>query len=373
MEQQFNGTEDNIKKENTDRFSCPSCGGNMVFDPNSQSLYCPYCQKKTDILKKDEEIKEYDFTSAEDSASTNWGRQNRVIRCESCGAQTVLDENNTAQFCAFCGSSHIIKNEEGQGIVPESLIPFKITREKALVCFKGWIKKRYFAPKALKKEHQNQKLNGVYIPCWTYDSGTYSTFSAEAGTYYYETETQWVEENGNKKMVTRQVRKIRWHFVSGNYSEFFNDVLVNASSQIDEKLMSKLEPFHLEELVHYTPEFLSGFLAERYSIDIKNGWEKARKVIEDRICQAVRRQINADEIRNLSVNTSYEHVKCKHILLPIWISAYTYKGKVYRYMINGQTGEVQGHAPISPIKVALTILGALAVIAVVVWLIYKGQ
>jgi hypothetical protein len=166
-------------------------------------------------------------------------------------------------------------------------------------------------------------------------------------------------------MVTRQVRKISWRFVSGDYSEFFNDVLINASKQVDDNLMKKLEPFNLNELLQYKPEFLSGFLAERYSVSLGEGWGKASQIIDGEIRQGIVRQIAADEVRNLNTNTSHYDVKYKHILLPIWISAYTYRGKVFHYMVNGQTGEVQGKSPVSPLKVCLTILGALAAIALV--------
>jgi predicted RNA-binding Zn-ribbon protein involved in translation (DUF1610 family) len=171
MEPLNNNPVENVKQEDTYRFPCSSCGGNMVFDIAFQSLKCPYCGSTADIAKQ-QDIKEYDILSAQDSANTNWGSEKRIIRCESCGAQTVLDENKTAQFCAFCGSSHIVKQEESPGIVPESLVPFKITKDTALQHFKTWIKKRYFAPRALKNEYKNQKLNGVYIPSWTYDANT---------------------------------------------------------------------------------------------------------------------------------------------------------------------------------------------------------
>jgi hypothetical protein len=132
--------------------------------------------------------------------------------------------------------------------------------------------------------------------------------------------------------------------------------------------MKGLEPFNLGELVKYKSGFLSGFLSERYSIGLKEGWEKARSYINSRIKWGIERKINADEIRNLIVNTSYNNIKYKHILLPVWISAYTYKNKVYRYMVNGETGEVKGEAPVSPIKVGLTVLAVLAFLTIA-WLI----
>jgi predicted RNA-binding Zn-ribbon protein involved in translation (DUF1610 family) len=357
--------------EKTDRFPCPSCGGDMGFDPDSQSLICSYCGNKIDINTQQGDIKEYDFDSAEDNALQNWGAPKRVMKCESCGAETVLDENAAAQFCPFCGSSHIIKNDSSAGIAPESLIPFKISQEKALGLFKTWVGKRFFAPRALKNEYKIQRLTGTYIPFWTYDADTYSTYSAEAGTYYYVTETDWVERDGKKVMVTRQVRKTRWRHVSGVYSEFFNDVLVNASKQIDESLMNKLEPFEFSELLQYKPEFLSGFTAERYSIGLKEGWQRAVEFVKSKIRSGITMEINTDEVRNLMVSTSYNDVKYKHILLPIWISAYNYKNKVFRYMVNGQTGEVQGKAPVSPWKVlGLILLGTALVAAIVVFMQY---
>ena len=362
----MNQQPENVKNEKTDSFPCPSCGGNMVFNPETQSLECPYCNTKAEIKKQADDIKEYDFFSAEESENNSWGNEKRVIKCDKCGAETVLDEDSTAQFCPFCGSSYIVKADKSAGIPPESVIPFKVSQGKAMECFKNWIRKRYLAPGALKNSYQSQRMSGMYIPCWTYDADTYSTYTAEAGEYYYTTETDWVEENGERKMVTKQVRHTRWYFTSGDYSEYFNDILVNASNKIDDGLMSKLEPFNLSELVHYKPEFLSGFLAERYSISLKDGWNIAVNTVNSGIHSGVTSSIHADEVRNLNIKTTYNEIKYKHILLPVWISAYTYKDKVYSFMINGQTGEVQGHSPLSPWKITgLVILGILLVAAVI--------
>lgn len=350
------------KQEETERFLCPSCGGNMVFEPKEQKLVCLYCSNKSEINIEKGNINEYDFNSAEQISNKNWGNEKRIIKCESCGAETVLDENSTAQFCAFCGSSHIVKTEESVGIVPESLIPFKISNNKAEELFLNWIKKLFFAPRALKSTYNMNKMNGVYLPFWTYDCDTYSDYTAERGTYYYVTETEWVEQNGQRRQVSKQVRKTRWSFVNGNYSKFFDDILINASEQINKHIISKLEPFNLNELVLYKPEFLSGFLAQRYSLDLKSGWNLAQGKIESDLRLEIERQIGGDEVRSLSVSSSYDAIKFKHILLPIWISAYIYKEKVYRFMINGQTGEVDGESPVSIIKILLLILAIAVVI-----------
>ena len=201
------------------------------------------------------------------------------------------------------------KNRRSAGIVPESLIPFVISKDKAGELFSNWIKKLFFAPRALKSSYNMNKMNGVYIPFWTYDSNTFSDYTAERGTYYYVTETEWVGEGAERKQVTKQVRKTSWSYVSGDYSKFFDDILINASSQINKHIISKLEPFNLNELVQYKPEFLSGFLAERYSIDLKSGWNLAEEKIESDLSVEIRQHIGGDEVRSLNFSTSYDAYK----------------------------------------------------------------
>ncbi len=356
----------------TDKFPCKACGGNMVFDPESGSLSCAYCGNKIVIPKDTSAINEYDFTGAEENIPEEWARETRVIKCDGCGAETVLGANETAQFCAFCGSSHIVKNGRSAGIAPESLIPFKVTEKNAKQLFSDWIKKKFFAPKALKSNYQLQRLKGLYLPCWTYDSETFSAYTGEGGTYYYVTQTRTVMENGKQVTKTEQVRKIRWWPTSGNYSKFFNDLPVYATKQVDAGLLSQLEPFDTNELTHYKPEYLSGFYAERYSVGLEEGWQKVREFVDDRILSGVIDQINADETRNIHINTAYNNIKYKLIMLPTWISAYKYKEKAYTFMVNGQTGKVSGHAPLSILKILLLIGLGLAVIALAYFLL-SGQ
>lgn len=357
--------------QSTDKFPCKSCGANMIFEPEKGCLSCNYCGSKVDICNEKTDIKEYGLKMGKKADDEKWGTGTRVFKCDACGAETILEPHDAAQFCTFCGSSHIVRNDGGEGIVPESLIPFKIGEKSANELFSAWIRKRYFAPRALKNSYSMQRLKGVYLPCWTFDSHTSSTYVGEGGTYYYETETKWVTENGKQVQKTEQVRKIRWWPTSGTYSKYFDDVPVNASRNIDANLMSQLEPFDRSALLPYKPEYLSGFLAERYSLGLEEGWERARRVIDTEIDYGVRNKINADVIRNLSISTFYNDSKYKLILLPTWISAYKYKNKSYKFLINGQTGKVTGHSPLSPWKILFISLLGVGIIALIATLFMR--
>ncbi len=361
-----NGNVNPRKHENVYQFSCPSCGSNMLFNPESQSLECSYCGNKTALKFAEEKITEYDFSEASDHPANSWGEEKAVVKCQNCGFEIVLGKHQTAQYCSFCGSSYILNTKESVGIAPESLVPFKITKDKAFDYFSLWLKKRLFAPNDLKNEFKKQRLTGVYIPFWTYDANTYSTYTAEAGTYYYVRVSYRTRENG--KMVTkyRQERRIRWCFVEGNYTRSFDDILIHASRQVDSKLIKALEPYNLNELVKYNPQYLSGFCAEKYSIDLNEGFKLATEKIDSAIYGGIEGKINADTLRNLQVNIRYKNIKYKHLLLPVWMSAYTYKKKTYQYLVNGQTGEVQGQAPLSVIKVSILVVVIILIIIVII-------
>lgn len=349
--------------EGTNKFPCPGCGGDMVFDAEKQSLTCQYCGNVIEIAKEDYSVvKEYPIETAMERASRDWGGKTEIIRCESCGAETIIQANQLTTECAFCGSIHILQEPQENTIRPETMIPFKIDKRNALSKYKTWLKKRWLAPGNLKVLAREEKMSGVYIPFWTYDAETDSFYTAEKGTYYYVTETVFVKDsNGRSHPEQRRVRKTRWSFTSGAFRHFFDDVLICASKTDGKNLIKRLEPFHLNELVEFKNEYLSGFMAEKYSVGLEQGFNEAKSVIRSELYRMIRNHIIADEVRNLRIQTSFSNVTFKHILLPVWISAYCYKNKVYKFLVNGQTGEVKGQAPVSAMKVLLLILAGLII------------
>lgn len=350
-----------------DVYLCPSCGGNMVFDINSQKLKCPYCNNETDILEGNTKVKEYDFHSAiNDEENSMWNNEVEVIKCEVCGAEMVISKEQTAVSCSYCSSSHVLKSKQTAGIRPEGLIPFKIDKHKAGELYNRWVKRRWIAPNDLKNLHQTDKLKAIYIPYWTYDTNTYSTYSGQGGEHYYVT----VERDG--KQVTEM--RTRWHYVNGRIDRFFDDVLVNASNNYDQSLINTIEPFDTMAMEPYKPEFLSGYMAERYAKTVINCFEEAKYKIHNELMDEARSEIlfRYDEARNIDVNTTYDNIHYKHVLLPIWTAQYDYKGKKYVYIINGQTGEIQGKYPYSVYKIISIIVIAIIIIGIVFYYSNRG-
>jgi hypothetical protein len=347
------------------QFECKNCGAHLEFDPNTQAMKCDFCDSVEIIPVEHKTIFEHDFFSAPTSLGWDWVVN--TIKCDSCGATTTWQQK-VAGDCAFCGSPHVKQQPTDKNIIrPESLVPFKVDDKKAKQFFHDWISKGFFRPSALKKMGRLENLSGVYVPFWTYDTTTHSSWTADSGYYYYETERYSTWEDGEHVTKTRRVRKTRWVPSSGNRNDFYNDRLIVASRGLDYHLVFKIYPFYLGKLVPYKPDYLSGFMAEEYAVNVRQGWDIAKdNVLSDQRSKCAA-DVPGDTHRFLRVSTSFKEITYKHILLPIWVASYHYKNNTYHFLINGQTGELQGYAPISWLKVAAV---AAAVIGVVASIIY---
>lgn len=338
----------------------------MDFSPTNQQVTCPYCQHQMAIPQSDDEIEELDFHAYvtqtlkdEDSVETI------TVICSTCHAETTLDEQVTATNCPFCGSAIVTDPGHRRVIRPRSLLPFRVEDKEAMSLFRTWIEGLWFAPTKVKRyaRTSQSKLSGVYVPYWTYDANTISHYTGRRGDDYYVTEHYTTTENGRSVQRTRQVRKTRWRSVSGNVFRSFDDVLVLGSRSLPDKYIHKLEPWDLNALVPYDRNYLAGFRAEAYQVDLESGFSEAKNLMEPVIRQEVNRDIGGDHQRINTLTTQYQKPTFKHILLPVWISAYTFKGRTYRFLVNARTGEVQGERPYSAIKITFAVIVAIAAIA----------
>jgi DNA-directed RNA polymerase subunit RPC12/RpoP len=346
------------------QFPCHQCGAKVDFQPGTVVLKCPYCGFENPIPQSEEQVLEIDYrTVLAQAASQRETREVLTVKCNACAAETTLPPNITAAACPYCGVNIVATAVAHTGIMPQALLPFHVTRDQALGCFRGWINSLWFAPRALQREVlADNRFTGLYVPFWTYDSDTTSFYRGERGDDYWVTEHYTTMENGKMVTRTRQVRRTRWTSVSGTVWNQFDDVLVLASRSLPRDKADKLEPWDLPALVPYRDDYLAGFRAERYAIDLQEGFEVAKSMMVETIQATIRADIGGDHQRIHAVKSVYANVTFKHILLPVWLSAYRYKQKLYQFMVNARTGEVQGERPWSVWKIVFTVLGGLALI-----------
>jgi hypothetical protein len=190
-----------------------------------------------------------------------------------------------------------------------------------------------------------QRLRGVYLPFWTYDADTTTDYTGERGDDYTTTESYTAVENGQTVTRTRTVVHTRWSGASGRVSNHFDDVLVPAGGAMPRPIVDRLEPWDLAALVPFADEYLASFESESYRIDLVSGFGLAKEVMQPVIDAAIRADIGGDHQRISQESTDYRDVTFKHLLLPMWVCSYRFRDRVYRFVVNARTGEVQGERP----------------------------
>jgi rubredoxin len=349
------------------KFSCPACGGEAQWNPAKKALVCPFCgatsPAQVELNAKGEQvIVEHDLAAALRGIPDDqrgWQAKKVSVKCQSCQAISVFDPERVGQRCDFCGSTALVPYEEiKEAFRPESLLPMKISETQVRESIRRWYGDRWFAPNALKRGALTDTVKGLYIPYWTFDAQVHAEWTAESGYYYYETETY---RDGNGNTQTRQVQKVRWEFSSGALDHFFDDELVPASRGVQEEMLRKIEPFPTTtDLVPYNPGYLSGWVVERYQIDLVAAAQEARQEMDAELQRLCAAQVPGDTHRNLQVRANYSGQTFKHILTPIWLLTYNYGARNFQVVINGYTGVIAGKYPKSWIKITLAVLGALA-------------
>lgn len=349
-----------------DQFPCERCGALQTFKPGTDHIGCPYCGHTTDIEPDRGVLREYDFREAlTELAQAPPAAQRQTTRCESCAAEFDFESHIHAGECPFCGTPIVEGTGDTRHVKPESLLPFEVDEDSALANFRKWLGKLWFAPGSLRRYAEGDaRLTGVYIPYWTYDSATHSRYSGQRGTVYYVSQSYTTVVNGRRVTRTRRVQRVRWTPVAGQVSRFFDDVLVGASRSLPRKITDSIAPWDLQNLVRYDDRYLSGFRSEAYQVGLDEGFKTAIQIMDNVIRQDVARDIGGDRQRITSLQTQHSETRFKHLLLPVWSAAFRFRGKVYRFVVNGRTGKVQGERPYSKIKIFFAALGAAIVVSI---------
>lgn len=346
-------------------FPCTGCGAKLSFAPGTRTLKCEHCGRENTIAESGARVAEQDYEqelrALEGAAETV---EEEHVRCDKCGAEQNLPGNLFASKCTFCGAAIVSASYAHRRIRPGSIVPFQVERGTAQDQFRRWVRKLWLAPGDLKRYAQSDAgLTGMYLPFWTYDCRTASDYRGERGDDYYVDESyETTDSRGQIAVAQRRRKETRWSPVSGHVDKFHDDVLVMASRTLPADILGATGRWNLQGLVAYQPEFVSGFQAEAYQIGLREGFPIAKQEIDAAVAELVRRDIGGDHQRIEAVATRYSDITYKHLLLPVWVSAYRYRDKAYRFLINGQTGEVSGESPRSWWKIALLVLVVLAVL-----------
>lgn len=362
------------------RWPCEQCGADLRYAPGQTELKCDHCghvQAITAPAPRDtaQALIEHDLQRglADDLPDTA-SEEVRSVSCPNCGAVVEFHGADHAAECPFCASPVVVDTGSHRHIKPQALIPFALTEQQARDAMIRWLGRLWFAPsRLLEFTRAGRAMAGMYVPYWTFDAGSRSHYTGQRGEHYYETRTVTVTVNGRPEQRQEQVMKTRWYPASGTVARQFDDVMVIASTSLPQHLGDGLEPWGLSALTAYRPDYLAGFQAEGYTVALADGHDRGRQKMAAVIESDVRADIGGDEQRIDNISSTFWDETFKHVLLPVWMAAYKYNNKSYRFLVNGQTGEVQGERPWSIWKIGFAVLVVATVAGAIYYVSRKYQ
>ncbi|MDR2921175.1 MAG: hypothetical protein LBV72_17655 [Tannerella sp.] len=343
----------------TNAYKCDGCGAPLVYKPGTTLLICEHCGSTQAIDQSSQRVEESDFNAYIRNFEKDNFTTTKVVTCANCKATPTVDENLKSMSCPYCGSPLIEENvHQERYIKPGYVSPFRVSKDQINGLLGKWVNSLWFAPNKLRKAVLSPlSLHGIYIPFWTFDALTKTDYTGERGDVYYVT-----VGSGDKK---RQERRVKWMYTSGTVRNEYDDVLINGTNTLEHSLITKIEGWDTHNILKINDSYLSGFITEKYQVDLKQAFVLAKQKINTYERNSVERDIGGDEQRVNSMNTQYFNVTFKHVLLPIYVSAFRYKNKLYSFYVNGATGRIAGKRPYSAIKIILTILFVLAIVVII--------
>lgn len=338
-------------------YYCQSCGGVMEFDVKTQALKCPNCDTVVEIAGSREDVIEHTLSMSALRKLKVEEKKTVTMTCTGCGAPIEIDKNSTALACPYCGSSYVMADKQMETIVPDGVVTFKLTVQEVKEIFRKWIHGRWLAPGELKNLYQHGNFSGIYVPYWTFDADAaarYHAFGGRNRTEHYR--------GSDGKMHTRTVTD--WYPTSGTVRHFFDDVLVCAARRNDKSLLDGIDTYDTKNMPPYSPDYMSGYSAESYTVDLETGHNVAIRTMTGALRDMASKDVlrRFDTVRDVQIDARFDKETYKHVLVPVYSTSYSYKGKNYTVLVNGENGMIKGEYPKSTAKIIAIIIAVAAAI-----------
>lgn len=346
-------------------YECKVCGAELKWEPTVGALLCEYCENQyqpsdfedNTLTDNPSEVKSAELDTDYVSSEVTEGMV--VYACKECGAEVVASKKTMATECIYCGMAVSITNKAVGDFRPEQVVPFALDKKKAQDLFKAYTKKSWLSPKSFSEEHTVEKMQGVYVPFHLHDMNM-------SGSATVEVENRTSSRSGDDKVTTHKVYEVA---VKG-YNQYEN-IPTDAAKDLDNNLMDALEPFKFDKLDDFNPAYMAGYLAEQADEEKEDSFKRAEDRAEKDFRQSILDSVTGYDSKSIKdFKRTIGNKKSKYAMLPVWILNVRYKGNLYKYAINGETGKVTGKLPISGLKTAIVTVGPFLAAQVLMYLFW---
>ena len=311
-------------------YECPNCNGNLKFYIPTQMLRCDYCNTEMDP---------YAFQKERDAVEDSYF-ETTVFTCPECGGELLSTDNEATAFCSFCGGATILDSRISREKRPDSILPFRKTKEDCKEAYIAMMRHAPFTPKAFKKIEHIDGFRGIYMPYWI----------------YHISQKGFIGLDGKRQHRSGNYIITDSYDLTGYLDAEYDGLSRDASSSFADNMSEAIAPFDVNKRKPFTPSFLSGFYADTADVDHKlyqndvagiataATMKELFKVREFGIYLPEGGAVNENVARKL--NTRVESVD--RAMFPVWFLSYRNGDRIAYATVNGQTGKVAADLPVDP-------------------------
>lgn len=338
-------------------YKCPCCNAGLVFRDGTRELKCDYCGNTFDI----EAVRAYadsqrlpeDHVTWEDSPKQSWSdfefNAIRSFQCPACGGEILTDDHTAATFCPYCDNPAILPSRLSGSLRPDAVLPFQTGKEDAKAAFLKLCRGKPLLPKGFTDEQRLDRITGVYIPFWLYDCNGALDCSYKATRAHHWTDAHYIYTKTDHFLLRRSAQAS------------FSGIPMDGSSKADDTFMESIEPYDYSLLQPFDMAYLSGYLADKYDVPAEQGESRIRQRVDSTMNMEMQvTLLGYDTVLPTSRQLRISNSRARYVLLPVWILSTNYRGKLYTFIMNGQTGKLTGTLPACPKRTAAWFAGVTA-------------
>ena len=342
-------------KFQTSAGKCLTCGENVTFNPDNQTLDCPACstQNKIDSRKGLFKHSLDETTKLTNHKNLDLANKSQSMQCINCGASIIMFGYQSSGTCPYCNTNMIAKADNISALAPDSIIPFKFGKNRASQIFKEKLKKKWLVSIKFKKSITSDDVKAYYFPSFVFD--------AEASTIY-DGRLYRVVTKTNKDGSTETVRK--YFSIGGRKETEHNNIEIEASTKISQFELSSIKPYRYQDACAYNPDYIYGYSLEQHSESISDSNKRAEIIMKNVIRKEILKDYKHDGVDYLNLTPTFYNKKYSYCILPMYRINFSHKNKKYSNVMNGQTGALSGKYPKSGLKITLLVLSILLIVGV---------
>ena len=326
-------------------YVCPNCGGVVTFQVEQQRLVCDHCghvfapgeheqeiplDGSVKVVKRKHVESAEDFLQRAPWKSSQEGEVGIVLyACPTCAARILADQAIATATCPYCGNNLLLSGIAQPETIPQRMLPFKVTRERALELLSRHCTGKLYLPRDfdLNVEH----VQGVYVPYYLYD----------------------VHVQGAVGYIGYMRKALLPHRPALVVGEgYFQRIPVDSSSRMPDAHMDAIAPYSFDRLEPFSVQDVAGYLMEVPDETPARSEARAHRLakgsFEKTVTSPERRTVMATSVESVPLrDLEADTMRASLCALPVWLLHGTWKGRDYLFAVNGETGSCVGDLPVN--------------------------